>query len=186
VRALVELAVAEHGGIDGLFNNAADISAPHMAQDTDVVTIPNDVWQHTLDVNLTGFLYLTRHAIPALLARGGGSIVQTSSEAAFGGEPVRVAYAVSKAGINALTRHIASRWGKRGIRCNSIAPGMVLTEGAKANMPQAALDEVLAWTRLPRLGSPDDIAGMAAYLLSDDGAWVTGQVMRVNGGVALS
>ena len=102
------------------------------------------------------------------------------------GEPVRVAYAVSKAGITALSRHIATKWGKQGIRCNSIAPGMVLTEGAKANMSEAERDEVLAWTRLPRLGSPDDIAGMAAYLLSDDGAWVTGQTMHVNGGVGLT
>jgi NAD(P)-dependent dehydrogenase (short-subunit alcohol dehydrogenase family) len=128
VRDLVNVAVETYGGIDLMHANAADLSL--CLSDTDAVDLSLEIWDRTMAVNLRGHLLCTRHAIPALLKRGGGAIVYTSSGAAYVGEPERVAYAVSKSGINALMRHVASRWGKEGIRSNAIAPGLVMTCGS--------------------------------------------------------
>ena len=121
VRALVATAIELHGGLDGMHVNAADLDA--VLHDGDAVDVPLAVVDRTLAVNLRGHLLCTRHAVPALLARGGGSIVYTSSGAAFMGEPARVAYAMSKNGLHALLRHVASRWGRQGVRANAVAPG---------------------------------------------------------------
>lgn len=180
-------AEAQHrfGGLDGWFNNAADLSAATVGRDTDAVDVPLEVWQRTLAVNLTGFLYGVRHAVPALLSRGGGAIVHTSSEDAFSGDPRRVAYACSKSAVLALSRHTASRWGKQGIRSNCIAPGLVITRPV-SELPRRLLESGLARSLSPRHGQPADIAAAVSYLMSDDGAWITGQVLRVNGGLALT
>ena len=112
-------------------------------------------------------------------------MIYTSSGAAYVGEPVRLAYAVSKSGINALMRHVASAWGKQGIRSNAIAPGLVMTDNALANMPKDRQDEMLAIGRSVRLGSPADIASTVAMLMSDDGEWINGQVISVDGGITM-
>ena len=119
-----------------------------------------------------------------MLAQGCGAIVLTSSDAAVAGEPERPAYAASKAGVNSLSRHIASKWGRQGIRCNAVSPGFVLTEQLDTNMSQQMKDWMLKGARSPRHGAPQDIAGAVAYLLSDDAEWVNGQAWRVNGGVS--
>ena len=189
IRDLIEFAVTEFGGLDGLHNNAADLSPEVITRDADVVTTPLEVWHRALTVNLTGYLLGIRHAIPRMLERGGGSIVNTSSGAAFCGEAVRVSYGVSKAGIGALTRHVASAYGKQGIRCNAVAPGYVPLESMKKLTgqtfgvdPEVIMNQVLETVRSPRLGNPEDVAGMVTFLLSDDGEWVTGQVYGVDGG----
>ena len=182
--ALVELAVAELGGVDGLFTVAADTSKQTLGRDSesDLLTVPLDVWQRTLDVNLTGTFLMTRSALPALLARGGGSIVNTLSGLVFYGSPIRPAYLASKGALIALTRHIATRWGKEGIRCNAVAPGFVMTEQVAHNVPQEERDQVLAVNRSTRHGRPEDIAATVAFLLSDDAEWINGQMHLVNGG----
>ena len=111
-------------------------------------------------------------------------MVLTSSDAAVIGEAERPAYAASKAGVNSLCRHIASKWGQEGIRCNVISPGFVLTEQLDANMSQAMKDSMRKGVRSQRHGAPQDIAGAVAFLLSDDGEWVNGQTWRVNGGIS--
>jgi len=183
VRNLIGTAVAAHGGFDAIHVNAADLSL--CAHDSDAVDLPLEIFDQTIAVNLRGHLLCTRHAVPELLKRGGGAIVYTSSGAAFVGEAVRVSYAISKSGINALMRHVASRWGKEGIRSNAIAPGMVLTDGALVHMPEEVLTTLLKAGRSTRLGKPDDIASMAVYLMSDDGAWINGQVISVDGGITM-
>jgi NAD(P)-dependent dehydrogenase (short-subunit alcohol dehydrogenase family) len=183
VHALVEAAVEAYGGIDLMHANAADLSL--CAQDTDAVDISLAIFDRTIAVDLRGHLLCTRHAVPELLKRGGGAIVYTSSGAAFVGEPERVAYAIAKAGINALMRHVASRWGKQGIRANAIAPGFVLTEGAMAQMPEDAQAVLLEAGRSQRLGRAEDIAAMVALLASDDGEWTNGQVISVDGGITM-
>jgi NAD(P)-dependent dehydrogenase (short-subunit alcohol dehydrogenase family) len=183
VRALVATAVEHYGGLDGIHVNAADLDA--VLQDSDAVDVPLEVYDRTMAVNLRGHLLCTRHAVPALLARGGGAIVYTSSGAAFMGEPARVAYAISKNGLHALLRHVASRWGREGIRANAVAPGLVMTDAVRRAMTEEARAQVLAITRSPRLGEPDDIAAAVAFLLSDDAAWINGQVLSVDGGVTL-
>lgn len=177
---LVATAVREFGGLDGILVNAADMRV--IFADTDAVDIALDVFDRTIAVNLRGHLLCTRHAIPELLKRGGGAIVYMSSAAAFVGEPMRVAYGMSKSGLNALMRHVASRWGRDNIRANSIAPGFVLTEKTRGTIPQEFLDMALAANRSPRHGEPMDIAAMATLLLSDDGGWINGQAISVDGG----
>ena len=180
---LVATAVETYGGIDLMHANAADLSL--CMNDTDAVDLSLEIWDRTMAVNLRGHLLCTRHAIPALLKRGGGAIVYTSSGAAYVGEPERVAYAVSKSGINALMRHVASRWGKEGIRSNAIAPGLIMTENALKNMPKERQDDMLAIGRSTRLGRPADIASTVVMLLSDDGDWINGQVISVDGGITM-
>jgi NAD(P)-dependent dehydrogenase (short-subunit alcohol dehydrogenase family) len=182
MKAFIDGVASDLGGLDGLFNNAADLRPSMQIHDTDAVSIPNDIWAHTLNVNLTGFMWGVRYAIPHLIARGGGAILNTVSDAIYLGEPVRLAYAVSKAGIEALSRNTASRWGKQGIRSNCIAPGVTLTPGGKELMPEAMREWMLSLMPSNRLGVPEDQAGVAAMLLSNDSAWVTGQTIRVNGG----
>ena len=181
-RSLVEYAVSEFGGLDGLFTVAADTSKETLGRDSDLLTVPLDVWQRTLDVNLTGSFLMARSAVPALLERGGGAIVNTLSGLIFYGDPGRPAYLASKGGLVALTRHIAARWGKEGIRCNAVAPGFVMTEQVEHNVPQAERDMVLSVNKSPRHGRPEDIAGTVAFLLSDDAEWINGQIHLVNGG----
>lgn len=117
-----------------------------------------------------------------MLSRGGGALVYTTSNSAFIGEPERPCYAMAKAGINALMRHVASRWGRHGIRANSIAPGLVLNKDNPKVIPEDVKAAALAGTRSTRLGTPDDIAAMVVHLLYDDGAWINGQVISVDGG----
>lgn len=191
VKALVETTVDRHGGLDLMHVNAADLGI--ILHDSNVVDVALEVFDRTIAVNLRGHLLCTRHAIPQMLRRGGGALVYTTSSAAFMGEPERPCYAMAKAGLTALMRHVASRWGKQGIRANAVAPGLVLT-GPRAGagppkentrMIEEMKQAVLAITRSTRLGTPEDIAAMVAMLLSDDGAWINGQVISVDGGVTM-
>ncbi|MCW2912333.1 MAG: family oxidoreductase [Actinomycetia bacterium] len=183
VATLIATAVKVYGRIDGLHANAADLSV--IGADTDAVEVSLEVFQRTIDVDLRGYLLLTRYVVPVMLERGKGAIVYTSSGAAFVGERERVSYAMAKAGVNALMRHTASKWGKKGIRANAIAPGLVLTANIRENLPEDFRASVLKAQRSPRLGDPDDIAAAVAYLLSADAEWVVGQVLSVDGGATM-
>lgn len=185
IQALVDRAVDELGGVDGLYNVGADLSAGNLGRDTDLLDMDPAVWRRTHDVNLLGNALTCRAILPHLLSQGGGVIVNTSSNAAWIGEPTRPAYAASKAGINALTRHIASRWGKEGIRCNTVAPGLVLSEALAQNSDEHLRVAALQNARSPRLGEPTDLAGAVAFLFSDDAAWINGQVWSICGGMSL-
>jgi NAD(P)-dependent dehydrogenase (short-subunit alcohol dehydrogenase family) len=165
--------------------NAADLSPDTIGRDTNALDVPLEVFDHTLDVNLKGHLLCTRHALPHLLERGGGALVYTSSAAGHVGEPERPSYAASKAGINSLVRHVASHWGRQGIRANSIAPGLVVTPAMDTTLAPEFRDYALHVGRSPRLGRPEDIAAMVAFLVSDDGEWVNGQVLSVDGGASM-
>lgn len=122
---MVETAVESFGGLDVLHNNASDASIN--AVDTDIVTLDMAVFDRLIAVNLKGMFMGCKHAIPHMLARGGGSIVNTASIEGFVGRGVRAAYGASKAGVVLLTKSVASQYGSRGIRCNAVAPGLVLT-----------------------------------------------------------
>jgi NAD(P)-dependent dehydrogenase (short-subunit alcohol dehydrogenase family) len=179
---LVDVTVKEFGRLDGLFNAASDLSPANLGHDTDVLSVSLEVWRHTIDVTLSGTMYGIRHALPIMIAQGGGAIVNTMSTIVWMGEDTRVAYQSAKAGLFGLTRHAATLGGKHGVRCNSVAPGVILTGSALANTTEEYRHEILESLRSNRLGAPDDIAAMVAFLFSDDGAYVTGQTILVDGG----
>jgi NAD(P)-dependent dehydrogenase (short-subunit alcohol dehydrogenase family) len=180
---LVQRCIDEFGGIDGLAITGADLSAATVGNDLDILRSDPKIWHRTFTVNLLGHMLLMRAAIPHM-AGAGGSIVTVSSMSAHVGYADMPAYACTKAGLHALARHVARLCGKDNIRCNVVAPGLVLTEGAQVNLKQETKDSIAAGTPLRRLGEPDDIASALLFLLSDESSWISGQVLSVNGGLA--
>jgi NAD(P)-dependent dehydrogenase (short-subunit alcohol dehydrogenase family) len=181
VGPLVQRCVDEYGGIDGLAITAADLSKATLGNDHDILHMDPRIWRRTLEVNLLGPALLIRSTIPHIAKAGGGSIVVISSGAAYAGLDYIPAYASSKAGLQALVRHVAAVSGKDNIRCNGICPGTIRTEGAKMNMPKELL-EGSPRNALRRHGQPDDVARVMAFLLSEESAWITGQIISANGG----
>jgi NAD(P)-dependent dehydrogenase (short-subunit alcohol dehydrogenase family) len=185
VKRQIDLAISHYGRIDGLLNVAANIHPDEVARDTTVVDIDLKAWQRTIDVNLTGYLLTLKHALPHMIATGGGSVVNTISDAVYAGMEDKVAYQVTKAGVSAMTRHIARKYGKDGIRANSLAPGLVLTEATKLNLPEEYRDVIAASTPAARHGEPADVGAAMAFLFSDLSSWITGQVLCVDGGATM-
>ncbi|MCY4513888.1 MAG: SDR family oxidoreductase [Candidatus Tectomicrobia bacterium] len=181
VSQMVTLALEAFGGINILVNNAAALSPDVIGVDsqTDAASLELDIWDRTMAVNLRGYLLAMKYVIPEMLKLGGGSIVNTSSISSIVAEPVRGAYAVSKAGVNQLTKHIATAYGKRGIRCNAVAPGCIATNQVTEKMYQGFIPHLLT----PDLGSTEDIARVVVFLASDDAAFITGQVIEADGGM---
>ena len=183
--AAVERAVAafegEAGGLDALVNNAGwDRAAPFVETDA-------ALWRRVIDVNLYGPLHVTHAVLPRLLARGGGRIVSIASDAGRVGSSGEAVYAACKAGIVAFTKSVAREVARSGVTLNCVSPGPTdtalladldatgkLAAGARARDP--------AGPGRP----PEDMAGAVAFLLSDDAAYVTGQVLSVSGGLTMS
>jgi NAD(P)-dependent dehydrogenase (short-subunit alcohol dehydrogenase family) len=183
VRTFVEVASRAFGGIDCLDHNAA---WSHPRLDTDAEDIDLGIWGRVMETNVRGALLLARHAIPKMIERGGGSIVNISSGTSTIGESTRVAYGVSKAAINQLTRHLATRYGRDGIRANAIAPGFILTETAKTQVPEDIKTRLAESNPTRRLGLPDDIAKVVVFLMSEAASYVNGQLIHVDGGHQIS
>lgn len=186
VTAAVDAAVERFGGLDGAHINAADLRV--IMEDSDALAIDLGVFDRTIAVNLRGHLLCTRAVLPHLLKNAASSIVYTSSGSAHGAEPTRPCYAMAKAGLNALMRHVAARWGREGVTANVLAPGFTVTGEMKTQM-EANAEEATKWadyfmSRTPhtRLGESEDHAGVVAMLLSDDGRWINGTIIDVNGG----
>lgn len=185
IRDLFTYTLDTHGRVDGLHNNAADFKV--MLADSNILDISVEDWQRTFDVDLTGYFLTMRQAIPQMLKQGGGSIVNTSSAAAFVAMPNLPAYGAAKAGVVSLTRHVAILYGRQGIRCNNVAPGAVPTESASA---AADATGASGWwqhvreniSHSTRDGRPEDLASMVALLMSDEGSWINGQSINVDGG----
>ena len=180
---MIETAAASFGGLDVLHNNATDSSAN--ALDTDIATLDMALFDRIVAVNLKGQLMGCKHAIPHMLARGGGSIINTASIEGFVGRGVRAAYAASKAGVASLARSVASQYGSRGIRCNAVAPGLVLTPGG---LLHATPDQIEASSRIypmPRLCAPEDVASAVVFLASDEAAYINGTTLMVDGGATV-
>ncbi len=179
----VSATVRRFGGLDLLDHNAAwtDFRTDLDAEGVDIAT-----WDRVLATNATGGLLLVRAVLPQLRARGGGSIVLVSSGSASIGEHRRVAYGVSKAALEQLARHVATRYGRDGVRCNVVAPGFVLTGSSARGVSEEGRARLEAQSPLGRLGTPEDIAHAVGFLLSDRAGFVNGQVLRVDGGLAVS
>ena len=182
VRRLVDLTIKEFGALHGLHNVGADLSDHNLGRDTTILDTDMDVWLRTLDVNLLGYVRTIRAVLPHLLGQGGGSIVNTSSGAALGSDPLHVAYGASKAAVNHLTRHVAVNWGKHNIRSNGVMPGLVMGETQERQNDAQLQQAFLMFGKTTRLGRPDDLAAVTAFLLSDEAEWITGQVWYIGGG----
>jgi NAD(P)-dependent dehydrogenase (short-subunit alcohol dehydrogenase family) len=183
IGAMVELAVSKFGGLDGFHANYAGFNDNDSLHD--VLTVPMEDYDEVMRVGSRGFVLCTRHALPHMLKRGGGSIVYTSSDAAFMGETVRIGYGMSKVAITALARHVARRFGHQGIRANVITPGVIYHERLAAMLPAEMVDDFAKATLTGQLGRPEDIAAMGALMMSDEGRYITGQVIGVNGGAVM-
>ncbi|MFD3376729.1 MULTISPECIES: SDR family NAD(P)-dependent oxidoreductase [unclassified Streptomyces] len=185
IASLVTRTTERFGRLDGVANVAGAVSGDLMARDQGVDTMDPQVWAEMMRINVTGTGLVIRESLPALAAAGGGSIVNVSSLAAWQREEWLTAYASSKIALHALTRHTAHVWGKKNIRVNAVAPGVVLTENVRTGTPPEIRQALLEKTALPRLGEPEDLANMIVFLLSGESSWITGQILSVDGGVTM-
>ena len=181
IQSLVDRAVTDFGGIDAFHANYASFVDGTIS--VDVLDLPMETWDEEMEVDARGFVLCTKAAVPALLKRGGGAMLYTSSGAAYEVAPIRVAYSMAKASILALMRHVATRFGPQNIRANVIAPGLILHPRLEKKFDEATKKAFMRSNMFKdRLGEPDDSAAMAAFLLSSDAKYVTAQVMCVDGG----
>jgi NAD(P)-dependent dehydrogenase (short-subunit alcohol dehydrogenase family) len=177
----VQACLAEFGRIDGAHLNFATFVDDN--DDFGIMDLPLDVYDETIRVNQRGFVLCTRAILPHLIESGGGALLYTSSIAAYRAIPSRVAYAMAKAAGHALMRHVATRYAEFGVRANVIAPGTIMHGKWADVLPQSMKDRLLSSQLVKsRLGKPDDIAAVSAMLLSEEGAFITGQVICVDGG----
>ena len=172
----VEEVVAEFGGLHILVNNAG------IAIDQLLMRVKDEDWKRQLDVNLTGAFNLTRAVSRPMMKARGGAIVNLSSVVGEMGNAGQVAYAASKAGLFGLTRSVARELASRNIRCNAVTPGFIDTDMTAA-LPEAARTKMLEGIPLARLGSAEDVASAVCFLASEQAAYVTGEVLKVNGGM---
>jgi NAD(P)-dependent dehydrogenase (short-subunit alcohol dehydrogenase family) len=185
VAAAVALAEERFGKLNIVHNNAA---AMHLVPtDRPVAEEDADHWDLTMAVNLRGQMFGCKHAVRAMLRCGGGSIINTSSASALAGELMQTAYGVSKAAIVQLTRSVATQYGRQGIRCNAVLPGLIQVERQRtANTASSEFRASLARNHLtPYLGEPQDIANVVAFLASDESRFVTGHLFSVDGGLTV-
>jgi len=167
------------GRPDGLVNNAGIFPRAH-ALDLELAQ-----WEQVLRVNLTGTFLCARAAARLMKDGGGGVIVNMASGRALAGAPKGAHYAASKAGIIALTKSLALDWAAYGIRVNCVIPGVADTAQPRAELSDEELHALGARIPLGRIAKPEDIAGVVAFLLSDDAAYMTGQSIAVNGGAIM-
>ena len=153
--------------------------------DVDALNCTEEVLERSFAINAKSHFLATQAALPAMLERGGGAMIYTSSGAASGAAPWQVAYPMTKNAIHPLARHVAAKYGKQGVRANVICPGLVLTEAVRQHLTDDYVERGLKAVPHTRLGQPEDIAAAVAFLASDDGAWVNGQVWHVNGGAQM-
>jgi NAD(P)-dependent dehydrogenase (short-subunit alcohol dehydrogenase family) len=188
IEALLAAAVAEFGGLDVLHNNALGIRRPAG------VTVPIADYLHEsqegwfdalLHATVTSTMLGIKHAVPLLTERGGGSIINTASISGIRGEVFTPAYGAGKAGVIQLTRAAAAMYGRRGIRCNAICPGLIITQSGGRATDESLKESWRRHTPMNRLGRPEDIAHLAVYLAADESAYVTGQAIVVDGGFTM-
>jgi len=167
--------VRDLGKIDILVNNAG------ITRDKSFVKMTPQMWSDVLSVNLDGPFYCTKAVIEGMIERKYGRIVNISSVIGRMGNFGQSNYSASKAGLIGLTKTLAKEFASKGITVNAVAPGYVGTEMVKA-VPKEILDKIIAQIPLGRLGEPSEVAGAVAYLVSEDGKYITGQVIDINGG----
>lgn len=183
IQNMIHTAIDTYGKLDILMNNAArlDFQKDVTVKDMDIFE-----WDETMRYNLKSVMLGIKYALPFMIENGSGSIINTASIGGQVGEMTKSAYAAAKAGVISLTRSTAVQFGKEGIRCNAIAPGMVLPKDRIDNAPDylTALIDVYKDVKLvDRIGDPMDIANLALFLATDESSFITGQVINADGGM---
>jgi len=176
VKEMIAQVIDTFGRLDILVNNAG------IAQDNLLPRISDEEWLKTINTNLTGTFYCTRAAIRPMLKQKKGRIINISSVVGLRGNAGQSHYAASKAGIIGFTKAIAREYGSRGITANAIAPGYIQTD-MTANLPEEYWKDIIDSIPLKRPGTAEDVAGVVAFLASPDAAYITGQVIAVDGGL---
>lgn len=181
VKNAVDHAVSTFGGLHVLYNNAGVM----LGDDDNPETTSIETYDKTMDINVKGVLLGCKHAIPALRASGGGSIVNVASFVAhMGAATPQVAYTASKGAVLAMTREIAVIYARQGIRANALCPGPVMTPLlAKFLSDDAKRNRRLVHIPMGRFGEPHEIAQGALFLASDESSWMTGQSLVIDGGI---
>lgn len=182
IRQAIDHTVTALGKIDILHNNAALLDPEVFEQDVDITTISTDAWDRTMQVTLRGTMLGCKYGVLAMKKTGGGSIINTSSMYGVSAFYRQTAYGVAKGAINTLTEYVATSFGRDNIRCNAIAPSMVRTPILEQIIPDKLIQLNEDSVSLPFLGVPDDIARIVAFLASDDARYLTGHVIRADGG----
>jgi meso-butanediol dehydrogenase/(S,S)-butanediol dehydrogenase/diacetyl reductase len=181
VEAMIKFALDTFGRLDVLHNNAIFSVMGTRAADIDLKG-----WQRTMDVSLTAYWYATKLALNlAMLKQGKGAILNTASVSGLTGDFLQCAYNVAKAGVVNLTRVVAIEYARKGIRCNAICPGPILTPGIRGvgKSPDKWLRQVAEGIPMGRLGDPQEVANLALFLASDEASFITGAAMVVDGGL---
>lgn len=178
LKAAYDEAVQAFSSIDILVNNAA------ISRGDDILTIDTETWDHNQSVTLKSVFLCSKVVLPGMMSLGRGVILNIASVnglTAIGEEP----YSAAKAGVINLTKNLALRYGRYGIRVNAICPGSVVTPGWRHHLQRdpTILERLASWYPLGRVGKPEDIAKAALFLASDDAAWITGAVLPVDGGL---
>jgi len=182
ITAMVDETIARFGGVDTLINNAADLSL--LAHDDHLLNSGLDVWEETFRADQLSVMVATKAVLPSMIERGGGSIVNVSSVDGLKGDDTRFAYAMAKAAVNMLTEMVATRYGKQGIRCNAVAPGLVLTPPAQASLTEPLRQIFRDHALVPQEGAtPEQAAELICFLASDKAAFITGEIIRLDGGL---
>ncbi|WP_454190831.1 SDR family NAD(P)-dependent oxidoreductase [Paenibacillus sp. Marseille-Q7038] len=179
IKETVDKTVEKYGTVNILFNN---VGLTNLKKDLDVVNMDLEEWDHLVNVNLKSVLAGCKYAIPHMVKAGGGAIINTASMAGFASDIIRTAYGTTKAAVVHLTKYVATQYGKHNIRCNGVAPGLILTPAAKNNLSPELLDTFMKYNALPYHGEPEDIANTVLFLASDESKFITGQTIQVEGG----
>ena len=176
--ALIKAALEAFGKVDILVNNAG------ITRDDLIMRMSIEAWQDVINTNLSGAFYAIKAVTRPMLKAKGGRIINITSVSGQAGQTGQANYSAAKAGLIGLTKATARELASRGITCNAVAPGFVLTELTQ-DLAQPLQDEITSRTPLGRFGTPEEIANAVAFLASDDAAYITGQVLAVDGGLVM-
>jgi NAD(P)-dependent dehydrogenase (short-subunit alcohol dehydrogenase family) len=174
---------SEFGPVTVLHGNAAPTGNAVMSRDLDVLSAEVEIWDLLTSVVLRGNMLGCKHAVGPMIDAGGGSIVLTTSIKGRTGSSLRAAYSATKGGLEQLVRVVATEYGRFGVRCNGVAPGIIVTPGLRETVSEEFAQQLLAAQLIGRFGDPDDIAAAVLYLASDASSFMTGQTLVVDGGM---